>query len=158
MNEIVQRLFEILSKKGEGRGAFAQRAGISPAVLSHVASGRNAPSLDLVLATLKLYPDVSPEWLLLGKGSWNRTEVKSSQSTPLEPQQLPKDLFSAKQESTTETPKEFHQPAISADTVEIMRKIEELRFLLKLHSKNAEDSITELEHQLRSINDSRHKS
>ena len=59
MNEIAARIFQVLNEKGMNRGVFAQKAGISPAVLSHIASGRNAPSLDLVLSILRLFPDVA---------------------------------------------------------------------------------------------------
>lgn len=56
------------------RTDFAAKLGISNAVLSHIASGRNKASLDFVIAILTKFPDISPDWLLLGRGEMKRGE------------------------------------------------------------------------------------
>ena len=145
MKDVATRLLEVLLKKGDGRGVFAQKAGISPAVLSHIASGRNAPSLEIVLAILKIYPDVSPDWLLMGKGSWLRKEENASE---LEARtQGSKDLFSNQEVQNHRTEQQINKnlDATALEKNNLIKKIEELRFLLKLHARNAEESIAELE-------------
>jgi transcriptional regulator with XRE-family HTH domain len=153
VKDLASRLLEVLIKKGDGRGAFAQKAGISPAVLSHIASGRNAPSLELVLSILKIYPDVSPDWLLMGKGDWIRqiglaageeTKEKSAQ-----------DLFSSqeKTEHQEKTMLQVETNTLDKEKAQLMRKIEELRFLLKLHARNAEESLSDLEKEIKSLED-----
>lgn len=57
---------------GLSRQTFAEKLGISNAVLSHISSGRNKASLDLVISLLKHFPEISIEWLLLNKGEMIR--------------------------------------------------------------------------------------
>ena len=47
---------------------FAEKIGISTSSLSHIFSGRNNPSLDVVMRIHKAYPDVNLNWLLYGEG------------------------------------------------------------------------------------------
>lgn len=151
MKELASRLLEVLIKKGDGRGAFAQKAGISPAVLSHIASGRNAPSLEIVLAILKIYPDVSPDWLLMGKGAWLRKDENTSSSEPRI--QSSNDLFSNQEGQELQNKKNSKQEDYYTvlETAQLKKKIEELRFLLKLHARNAEESISDLEIAIQKI-------
>lgn len=55
---------------------FANKLNISNAVLSHITSGRNKASLDLVITILKHFPDISADWLLLDKGEMLRGELE----------------------------------------------------------------------------------
>ena len=47
---------------------FAEKIGISTSSLSHIFSGRNNPSLDVVMRIHKAYPEVNLNWLLYGEG------------------------------------------------------------------------------------------
>lgn len=69
---IETNILEVFSRSGMSRTDFAARLGISNAVLSHIASGRNKASLDLVVAILNQFPDINPDWLLLGRGEMKR--------------------------------------------------------------------------------------
>ncbi len=71
---IEQKILEIFTKSGLSRIEFAERLGISNAVLSHLASGRNKASLDLVISVLSQFPDINPEWLILNVGEMYRTD------------------------------------------------------------------------------------
>ena len=147
MKEIADRLLDVLNRKGEGRTGFAQKAGISPAVLSHIASGRNAPSLDLVLSVLRIYTDVSPDWLLMGKGNWNRT-AQHAEPVSLNVTTSQNSLFS----QTAETKSTAAPAAISNEELKIlMHQITELRIIHHLHHKNTADSIVILEEKLKKI-------
>lgn len=68
MEEIGKRLLQFALSKGLSRQDFALKLDISPAVLSHIASGRNRPSLDMILSFLRVFPQVNPDWLLFGTG------------------------------------------------------------------------------------------
>ncbi len=63
-----ERLHLILKTKNISASKFADEIGVQKASISHIISGRNKPSLDIVMKILKRYPDIRPEWLLLGKG------------------------------------------------------------------------------------------
>ena len=67
MTELVNRIHSIMSKNNLSSSAFADTIGVQRSAISHILSGRNKPSLDFVLKILKAYPDISSEWLLLGK-------------------------------------------------------------------------------------------
>ncbi len=54
------------------RMEFAEKLGISNATLSHLASGRNKASLDLVITILNYFPDISADWLILDIGEMRR--------------------------------------------------------------------------------------
>ncbi len=134
------------------RGVFAQKAHISPAVLSHIASGRNAPSLDLILAILRLFPDVDMQWLLLGKGDMYQTERMEAEiihatKTPPNDGPVQPELFQAKPEVNSQQPPKIRQER-TPDFQLLTRKIEELKFLVQLHTKNTADSISQLEAEI----------
>lgn len=47
----------------------SEKLQVSKASISHVLSGRNKPSLDLILAIHNAFPSIELEWLLTGKGN-----------------------------------------------------------------------------------------
>ncbi len=53
-----------------------QRSGIS-----HILSGRNQPSFDFIVKLMKLYPEINPDWLIMGNGSMFRTCSKGKIDT-----------------------------------------------------------------------------
>ena len=47
---------------------FADRTGIQRASVSHILSGRNKPSLEVMLKIYDAFPDVDMKWLMMGVG------------------------------------------------------------------------------------------
>jgi transcriptional regulator with XRE-family HTH domain len=72
MDNIQDRILTIMSIKNVTNAEFAQAIGVQPSNISHILSGRNKPSLDLVMKIVKRYPEVRLEWLLRGGGSMNK--------------------------------------------------------------------------------------
>ena len=66
---------------------FAEKIGISPSSLSHILSGRNNPSLEVVMKIHKACDYISLDWLLYGEGQME-TDVAVSY-THLEVPALP---------------------------------------------------------------------
>jgi transcriptional regulator with XRE-family HTH domain len=60
-----EKLEFILKNKGLTATSLARMLEIQPSGLSHILSGRNKPSFDLVVKILKVFPDLNPDWLLL---------------------------------------------------------------------------------------------
>lgn len=81
------RILQVFAKSGLSRTEFAERLNISNAVLSHISSGRNKASTELIIGILTQFPDISPDWLLFGKGEMNRDDGQSTWN------QLKKDLL-----------------------------------------------------------------
>lgn len=101
------RIALIISTKNLTNAEFAEAIGVQPSNISHIMSGRNNPSLDLVKKIVNRYPEIRLEWLLNGKGAMTKdlnlfdyenqkaTEPKSVTKTPdvpvttKEPQSMP---------------------------------------------------------------------
>lgn len=74
MEEIQERIALIISTKGMTNAEFAEAINVQPSNISHIMSGRNKPSLDLVMKILKRFPELRTEWLLSGKGAMNQEQ------------------------------------------------------------------------------------
>lgn len=69
MKGIVKRITQILEEQQLNSSAFADTIGVQRSSISHVLSGRNKPSLDFILKTVRAFPAYSTDWLLFGKSS-----------------------------------------------------------------------------------------
>lgn len=63
------RIQKIIDKQGISLNAFAQEIGVNRSTISHILTGRNKPSVDVLQKILKRFPELSSDWLLLGNGS-----------------------------------------------------------------------------------------
>ena len=80
--EFIKRLERILKYYGLTASAFADSISVQRSSISHLLTGRNKPSLELVLKIVKTYPEVNLYWLLNGKGSFPaRTGPSTTSST-----------------------------------------------------------------------------
>ncbi|TGD79366.1 helix-turn-helix domain-containing protein [Hymenobacter wooponensis] len=77
---MVERIREILSRYQLTPTQFADAIGTARPIVSHILSGRNKPSLEVVQKISAAYPDISLPWLMFGTGPMEATAV-SSQST-----------------------------------------------------------------------------
>lgn len=64
-----ERLEELMQLLNLNPTQFANAIGVQRATLQHILSGRNEPSLKIIMAIHNSFPDVELEWLLNGKGS-----------------------------------------------------------------------------------------
>ncbi len=65
----------LLKNKGLNATSLARLLEIQPSGLSHILSGRNKPSFDLVVKILKVFPELNPDWLLLDSEQIFRADV-----------------------------------------------------------------------------------
>jgi transcriptional regulator with XRE-family HTH domain len=63
-----ERITQIIQKEEMTAAQFAEKIGISPSSLSHILSGRNNPSLEVVMKIHKACSYVNLPWLLYGDG------------------------------------------------------------------------------------------
>ncbi|MEI6883276.1 MAG: helix-turn-helix transcriptional regulator [Bacteroidota bacterium] len=54
---------------------LADAIGVQRSGISHFVSGRNKPSLEFVLKIIHHFPDVNPDWLLMGSGPIFRNSI-----------------------------------------------------------------------------------
>lgn len=98
MKDRVQTLIKALNYTA---AQFADEIGVQKSGISHILSGRNNPSLDFVQKILVHFPEINPEWLIMGKGAMMKNEIQRPQATK-EPELFtapesvnrPPDLFS----------------------------------------------------------------
>lgn len=63
------RILQILKYKNISAAKFADDIDVQRSSISHILSERNKPSLEFIQKILKKYPEISPEWLISGKGA-----------------------------------------------------------------------------------------
>lgn len=69
------RILKIMEREGLVPSKFAESIGIQRSAMSHIISGRNNPSLDVLLKILERFTYVESDWLLFGKGQMTRQHV-----------------------------------------------------------------------------------
>jgi len=72
------RILQIMEHEGLTPAKFAEVVDIRRASLSHITTGRNQPSLQVVAKILEKYPNINPDWLLFGKGNMMRNGITSA--------------------------------------------------------------------------------
>lgn len=85
-----QKIEQLKQKYNLSSGALAEMLEIQPAVISHLKSGRNKPSFEVIQKILQRFPEINPDWLLLDSEQMFRDGAVAS-----EPENdLPTNLFS----------------------------------------------------------------
>lgn len=64
-----ERLIQLLDLEQLTPSKFADIIGVQRSSVSHVISGRNNPSFDFIQKTLRAFPGLNAEWLILGEGT-----------------------------------------------------------------------------------------
>lgn len=80
------RLQYIVKNEGLTNNRFATEIGISPAAVTHIISGRNNPSLEIISKIAARYPNYSLRWLILGELPILSSEAEN---TPKNPEESP---------------------------------------------------------------------
>ena len=75
------RIEEIMQKIGVSSSQFAKIIGMKQASLSHILTGRNNPSLDVVMKINQAFPDINLKWLLYGEGEMGTPNYNISDTT-----------------------------------------------------------------------------
>ena len=118
---MTQRIQLILKSMNLSPSQLAAEIDIQRSSLSHILSGRNKPSLDFIKKVLSSFPEISPNWLLFGKGTMinkpensiiNRIESEKH----IEDTETTTPLF---QESKTKSLKKRKEPDIEVDSTKI---------------------------------------
>ncbi|MBN1145061.1 MAG: helix-turn-helix transcriptional regulator [Bacteroidales bacterium] len=72
------RLIKVLNHLGLTATRLADEIGVQRSGISHILSGRNQPGYDFMVKLLTRFPELSAEWLLLGKGTLLKDKDKST--------------------------------------------------------------------------------
>ena len=103
--------------------AFADTIGVQRSSISHVLSGRNKPSLEFILKTVRAFPAYSTDWLLFGK---------SPESPVTYPEPIEQASSSTVQEMAfTDSPMTEEFPTVPASTSKSQAEIDKIVLLYK---------------------------
>ena len=130
-NDIAARIDTILSEFQLAPSAFADAIQIPRAVMSHILSRRNKPSLEVVQKILKQYTQINTDWLLTGTGTMIQLNLFEEVGVPTT-ESLPSKNIS-RQESISEIksltaiePVEMHSNEQQIDNKKIEVEIPEI--------------------------------
>lgn len=80
---MVERIRQLLHDKQLTPTQFADAIGIARPIVSHILSGRNKPSLEVVMKILAAFADLSMPWLLNGSGPMWALETAAPAASPV---------------------------------------------------------------------------
>ena len=76
------RLKQFLAAENITQAQFADSINVVRASVSHVLSGRNNPSYEFIKSIMLVYPSLSMEWLMFGKGKMYKDSENGHTSSP----------------------------------------------------------------------------
>lgn len=76
------RLKQFLAAENITQAQFADSINVVRASVSHVLSGRNNPSYEFIKSIMLVYPSLSMEWLMFGKGKMYKDPENCHTSSP----------------------------------------------------------------------------
>lgn len=139
-----ERIETLIEKENLNLARFADLVGLNRSALSHILSGRNKPSLDVVTKILQTFPRISSDWLLFGKGEiyLNSAEPGTAQSLFSDVHQVSHEPIISKTQPATSTSL-FSSPVLpSTGVVSSERKIAKIMIF---YSDNTFETITPAE-------------
>jgi len=105
--EIKDRIAKIIASEGLTQSDFAESIGTGNATITHILSGRNGVSLDVLIKILSAYPHYNTDWLIFGKGDIHKQPVQTSIF----------DVLGEPQPVAATPPEETQQQSVEADSV-----------------------------------------
>ncbi len=72
------RLQKLLDSEQLTPAKFAEILGVQRSAISHIITGRNNPSFDLISKIISKFPALNSDWLITGKGNMYKTIVQGS--------------------------------------------------------------------------------
>lgn len=76
---LAERVKEIMEDQEYSPSGFADTIDVPRPIISHILSGRNKPSLDVIQKILMRFPELNPWWLLTGKGQMKQLNLFSEE-------------------------------------------------------------------------------
>lgn len=83
---MLERINRIIEEKQMSTTQFADYINIQRPTMSHIISGRNNPSLDIVMKILTAFPDIDSDWLMFGGGEMYKNESLKEENSNKQPE------------------------------------------------------------------------
>lgn len=78
--DLLERIVFVMKSNNLSASAFADKIDVQRSSISHILSGRNKPSLELIQKVLNAFPKVNSDWLLSGNTTINNEFSTTSSS------------------------------------------------------------------------------
>jgi transcriptional regulator with XRE-family HTH domain len=143
IDDFIKRLEIILDYYGLSASSFADKIGVQRSSLSHLLSGRNKPSLDLILKIVNEFPEVDLYWIVNGNGNFPKSEYKKEDATETSPTPLPSStLDKTLEESNNKTPTDLFS---SQDSFEENKRVNEIPREIFPNTRNFDHTVHDSE-------------
>ncbi len=76
LNELNVRCMELIEYAQMPLSSFANKVGMQNSTLNHIVMGRNTPSVGIIQKILIAFPEISAEYLLIGRGELMKPNKK----------------------------------------------------------------------------------
>lgn len=77
---MIDRIKMIMDREKLNPSSFSEKIDISKSKLSHILSGRNKPSAEVLIHIIEAFQYINPKWLLLGEGSIEESKSQNQDS------------------------------------------------------------------------------
>lgn len=115
------RILKVIDNSGLTASEFALKVGIQSAQISHIKSGRNKVSLEIVQRILANFDEINPDWLILGKGEMYRNSTKTIENQENKHENRP---FQPEMASLFDNP--TYNPTENVKEIELKDNLEEV--------------------------------
>jgi transcriptional regulator with XRE-family HTH domain len=122
--DLNKKIEQIIIDKGISPSKFADDLGIQRSSISHILSGRNKPSLDIIQRILRAYPDIDRDWLLFDNNVPQQNTPQTNRQQPVNLRVTGQNLFEQKPRESNRNFQAEQIPVQSPVNVMPKRKIE----------------------------------
>lgn len=110
------RLLQLVETEGLTKQQFAQKLSISSAAVTHILSGRNSPSLEIIAKIAATFPQYNLRWLILGELPML---INNTAEADMTVESAPDTILQPTQSVANDATSEFHQPSIPESQLSI---------------------------------------
>ncbi len=111
--DLNKKIEQIIIDKGISPSYFADTIGIQRSSISHILSGRNKPSLDIIQKILKVFPEIDRDWLIFDNDIPQQNTPQINRQQPINQRVATENLFEQK---PRESPKNFQAEQLPVQT------------------------------------------
>ncbi|MCD8041876.1 MAG: helix-turn-helix domain-containing protein [Tannerellaceae bacterium] len=139
-----ERVMQVMQKEGLTSSRFAETIGIQRSAMSHIISGRNKPSLDVLMKILEKFTYINSDWLLFGKGNMEKDDFATQEpdlfrNTP-EIQPNVQVVSENRREIEVKTAEIIPQPAIIEKVIPVPAQSKNVTKIMIFYSDNTFDT------------------
>jgi transcriptional regulator with XRE-family HTH domain len=122
--DLNKKIEQIIIDKGISPSSFADALEIQRSSVSHILSGRNKPSLDIIQRILRIFPDIDRDWLLFDNDIPQQNTPQINRQQPIIQRVTNQNLFEQKPRESNKSFQAEQMPVQPPVNVMPKRKIE----------------------------------